>query len=213
MVFYSRLRALQVLFAVLLGSWLPGTQAQLIISEIYYDAEGTDNGHVFVELMGLACTDLTGYSLLGINGLDGSTYKTVPLFGSIPEDSIFVIGDDDGTGNTAVLNVDLITDVDFQNGPDSIQLWDGASLLDAVGYGDFSSAVFAGEGVPAMDASAGTSLARRVPFGDTDNNAADFIVLDMPTPGTLASFEVPLPGTLGLFAAGLLMGGRRLVFG
>ena len=70
MVFYYRLRALQVLLAVLLGSWLPGTQAQLIISEIYYDAEGTDNGHVFVELMGLACTDLTGYSLLGINGLD-----------------------------------------------------------------------------------------------------------------------------------------------
>ena len=199
------------LLCALLGFWIWPAQAQVLISEIFYDAVGPDNGLTFVELLGTPCTLLDGLSLLGINGADGSTYKTVPLFGTIPGDEIFVVGDDDGSGRTLVPNADLIADVDFQNGPDSIVLWDGNSVLDAVGYGDFTAALFAGEGFPAVDVAAGTSLARWSRFGDSNNNSADFVAVLAPTPGIPPLTEVPVPGTIGFFAAGLLLGCARML--
>ena len=42
----------------------------------------------------------------------------------------------------------------------------------------------AGEGQPAPDAPPGSSLARLLANLDTDDNAADFGVLSLPTPGT-----------------------------
>ena len=57
---------------------------------------------------------------------------------------------------------------DFQNGPDSILLVDGEVVLDAIGYGVFApDEFFAGEGSPAPDAPAGSSLARV--FADLDS--------------------------------------------
>lgn len=206
----NHLRACRALFFTLPGLVFCPAHAQLLISEIYYDAVGTDRGQVFVELIGTPGTLLNGLSLLGINGSRGGTYMKANLSGSIPADQLFVIGDDDGDGTTLVANVDLIAKVDFQNGPDSIVLWDGDAALDAVGYGDFSSAVFAGEGSPAINAPPGFSLARRFPYGDTDNNAVDFVVAE-PTPGTVASAEVPLSGTFGFTVAGLLLAGARLL--
>ncbi len=180
--------------------------ASVIISEIMYDATGADAGKVFVELYGTPGTDLSGYRLLGINGGDGSIYKTIDLSGIVPPDGIFVVADDAGGGTTSVPNADLILSVDFQNGPDSVQLLAGGMLLDAVGYGDFTGAVFAGEGTPAPDVAGGHSLARLIGPQDTDDNAADFIDLDVPTPGSLPGSTVspvPLPGALWLFASGL----------
>ena len=203
------LRSFQALLFTLLGLTLYPVQAQLLISEIYYDAAGPDAGLVFVELIGTPGTTLEGFSLLGINGTGGKVYLTVPLSGSIPSDQIFVIGDDDGSGNTWVPNADLIMDIDFQNGPDSIVLWDGSTTIDAVGYGNFSSAVFAGEGLPAIDPPLGYSLARQFPYSDTNNNAVDFIQLETPTPGEMATMVVPLPGAFGLLVSGLLLGGRQ----
>lgn len=210
MVKQTYLRSFQALLFMLLGLTLYPVQAQLLISEIYYDAVGTDAGFVFVELIGTPGTTLDGFSLLGINGAGGNTYLTVPLSGSIPSDQIFVIGDDDGSGNTLVPNADLIMDVDFQNGPDSIALWDGSATIDAVGYGNFNTAVFAGEGLPAIDPPPGYSLARQFSYGDTNNNAVDFIPLETPTPGEMFSVAVPLPGAFGLLVSGLLLGGRQV---
>lgn len=175
-------------------------QADLIISEIYYDAPSGDTGKVFVELHGPAGFDLTGLELQGINGADGSAYKSVLLSGIIPADGLFVIADDAGGGTTLVANADLIADVDFQNGPDSIRLLDDGAVLDAVGYGDFTAALFAGEGQAAPDAGPGTSLSR-VGLVDTDNNLADFS-LTAPTPGSISA--VPLPAAAWLFGSGLL---------
>jgi hypothetical protein len=64
-------------------------------------------------------------------------------------------------------------------------LYDGDAILDAVGYGDFDPGeVFAGEGLPAPDPPAGSSLARVFADLDSDDNFMDFEVLALPTPGS-----------------------------
>jgi hypothetical protein len=102
--------------------------------------------------------------------------------------------------------------VDFQNGPDSIVLRNATGVLDALGYGDFTAAVFAGEGSAAVDVNAGRSLARLDVLLDSNDNATDFSVLDTPTPGSLPVAAVPVPPALVLFMsgfAGLIGIGRR----
>lgn len=183
---------------------LPTNASALVISEILYDAISGDAGNVFVELFGAPGTDLSGWSLQGVNGADGSVYKTVALSGVIPLDGVFVIADPLNNG-TNVPNADLVSSVDFQNGPDSVQLYNGGLLVDAIGYGSFSGLFFAGEGQPAPDPAAGGSLARINPWVDTDDNFADFAVLTAPTPGTVPVSAVPLPASLYLLGSGLLL--------
>lgn len=175
-----------------------------VISEVLYDVTGTDAGQVFVELYGTPGASLDGWSLEGINGSNGSVYMTVALSGVIPSDGIFVIGDDNGSGATLVTGADLVADVDFQNGPDSIVLRDAAGILDALGYGDFASTVFAGEGNPADDVPVNWSLARANAAIDTGDNAVDFLGLEIPTPGIVPASPVPVPAAVWLFASGLL---------
>jgi hypothetical protein len=182
---------------------LSPVQASIVLSEVLYDSTGSDNGSVFVELFGVPGTVLDDLLLEGINGTDGAVYQSIPLSGMIPPDGVFVIGDDSGDGTTLVANTDLIADVDFQNGPDSIVLRDLAGVLDALGYGDFGGAVFSGEGSAAVDAAAGSSLARFNPLLDTDNNLADFVALTTPTPGSVPVGSVPLPPALVLFLSGI----------
>jgi hypothetical protein len=183
---------------------IAGVQAQTIISEVLYDASSTDNGNVFVELFGTPGTLLDGLLLEGVNGSDGSVYRSVLLAGTIPLDGVFVVGDDSGDGTSLVGSADLIREVDFQNGPDSIVLRDGSLILDALGYGDFSGGVFAGEGSAAMDVAAGNSLARIDAALDSGNNLLDFIALELPTPGSVPVSAVPLPPAVLLFLSGLL---------
>ncbi len=186
--------------------------AGTVISEVLYDAAATDNGNVFVELFGSPGTVLDDMLLEGVNGTNGSVYQAVALSGEIPADGVFVVADDSGDGTSLVGNADLVRDVDFQNGPDSIVLRGASGVLDALGYGDFSTAVFAGEGGAAPDVPAGSSLARFNPLVDTDNNLADFLVLDLPTPGSVPASVVPVPAAFGLFLwgiAGLAVVARR----
>ena len=175
-----------------------------LISEVLYDAVGTDNGGVFLELSGPPGLALTGFRLVGINGANGALGPVALLGGFIPEDGLFVVADSTGDGFTAFPEADWIANVDFQNGPDSIQLLDGERLVDAVGYGAFTEAdFFAGEGTPAPDASPGQSLARVFADVDSNDNALDFEVLATPTPGEANFLAVPEPGSGWLLAAGL----------
>ena len=125
------------------------------------------------------------------------------LSGAFPADGLFVVADDLGDGTTLVPDADLLANFDFQNGPDSIVLRFEGSVVDAVGYGVFApDEVFAGEGQPAPDGPAGTSLARHFADVDSDDNQLDFAVQEVPTPGS-ALLIVPEPATSQLVAAGL----------
>ena len=73
-----------------------------LISEVLYDASGSDNGAVFVEIYGMAGTRLDGFRLEGVNGSNGSVGPVVWLAGSIPSNGFFVVADDRGDGQSDV---------------------------------------------------------------------------------------------------------------
>ena len=189
----------------LVGVLATPAEATVILSEIFYDAEGSDDGHVFVELAGPPGTLLDGWQIEGVNGFNGAVGPVIFLSGSIPTSGLFVLADRTGGGSVFVPNADLVANFDFQNGPDSIVLRDGFGIVDAVGYGSFTSAhFFAGEGSPTPDPPGGSSVARWFADVDTDDNAADFRVLGEPTPGTADFIVVPEPGSGMLLGAALL---------
>jgi hypothetical protein len=179
-----------------------------LISEVFYDATGSDDGLGFVELYGEPGTVLDGLVIEGINGSNGAAGPVIELVGVIPADGLFVLADHTSANTTEVIEADATANFDFQNGPDSIVLRDGDTVLDAVGYGVFGAGeVFAGEGMPAEDPPAGWSLARYFADVDTDDNAMDFVALDVPTPGVAEMSAVPEPGS------GLLAGTGMFVLG
>lgn len=168
------------------------------ISEIFYDAPGSDRGNTFIELIGRPGETLDGLRLVGVNGSNGSDYLVIELSGTMPADGVLLIADGN-EDSSAIHGAWLYTHADLQNGPDSLQLRRGDRVVDAVGYGDFSNAVFAGLGTPAVDVAAGKSLTRIAWTGD---NASDYMEAD-PTPGMAVPAPVPLPGALWLFVTGL----------
>jgi hypothetical protein len=204
------MRAFILLTAAVLGAAAVAEAGTVSISEVLYDASGSDGGKVFVELFGEDGTDLDGFSLAAINGSDGKTYLSLDLSGyRIPPDGFFVIADGVSGGTTSVSNADLIVaNIDLQNGPDSLRLLSAGTVIDALGYGTVgATGTFAGEGDPAPDPSAGSSVARVYADVDTDDNGSDFRALSTPTPGTgkLEAHAVPTPEGLTLGAVGLTL--------
>ena len=61
-----------LLFFVIFGGFAAPASAGVILSEIFYDAEGSDDGHVFVELAGPPGTLLDGWQVEGVNGFNGA---------------------------------------------------------------------------------------------------------------------------------------------
>ncbi len=183
------------------------TQASVVIQEVLYDGPGTDPDDVYTELFGTPGTDLSGWSLVGINGGDGQVYQSIALNGLvIPQDGIFVIAT--ASANSALaLQRDFIANVDWQNGPDALHLLFGGAIMDALQYGD--AGIFnAGEGLFAADVTGNVSLSRNLFGTDTQNNAVDFTA-STPTPGAGPSV-VPIPAAVWLFASGLgLLGVAR----
>jgi hypothetical protein len=176
-----------------------------LISELLYDAVGSDNGLSFVEIYGTPGESLEGVIIEGINGSNGSVVNSIALSGQIQGDGLFVLADIDGDGLTQVANYDGVANFDFQNGPDSVQLVRNGLILDAVGYGEFApDEFFAGEGASAPDVAAGQSLARVFADVDSDDNASDFQALDTPTPGVADVYAVPEPAAALMTATGLV---------
>lgn len=163
-------------FAVFLGTpWHAfANPASPVIQEIYYDAEGADEGKEFIELYGPSGTNLDGFSLIGINGDGGQIYYTVDLSGyTLPQNGLLVIAGSYVSVPSEVIGIPLTTSL--QNGPDAVQLWEGevrsgGTIIDALAYG---GADIYGEGTAALAAPAGKSLSRLAGI-DTDNNFTDF---------------------------------------
>lgn len=185
-----------------------------ILQEVCYDGDGSDADEVFTEIWGTPGLELDGYSLKGVNGGDGTVYRTISLDDLvIPADGILVLATSGATG--AVLAArDATANVDWQNGPDAVQLWgSGNTLLDALQYGDAGD-YNAGEGDYATDVAGGWSLSRDGLGSDTDDNATDFSGLSTPTPGvgpstTTGSSPVPEPASVALVGAAILALVRR----
>ena len=167
----------------------------LVINEVLYDAAGSDSdGELFVELAGEAGGDITGYTIALVNGEDGAVKETisVPDEAVVGEGGLYLIADamTGSPGVSRVVGADFVDNFDPQNGPDCIQLIDHeGGLVDALGYGEplvgtAENGLACYEGVPALDAASGESLARTEGV-DTGDNGADFTPCAVPTPGNL----------------------------
>ncbi len=87
-----------------------------VISEVFYDATGVDDGLSFVELYGAPGAGLDGLVIEAVNGADGAVTHTLTLTGSFGADGLFVVADRTSAGATQVADADLLLDFDFQNG-------------------------------------------------------------------------------------------------
>lgn len=170
----------------------PAAASPIVIQEVLYDPAGPDAPGAFTELFGPPGMNLDGWTLVGVNGSSGTPYRSIDLSASIiPLDGIFVIAAASAGAALAAVR-DLIGNVDWQNGPDAVQLWDPlGAIVDALQYGDAGGGN-AGEGRPAPDPASGLSLSRNRLGADTGDNATDFLVGE-PTPGWMRSAEASIP--------------------
>jgi len=91
------------------------------VNEFHYDNTPNPDVNEFIEIVGLAGTNLAGYSIYMYNGSDGTTYSSFPLSGVIPNQCT-VGGNNIGT---LVFDVAALTMLSFQNGaPDGFALVD-----------------------------------------------------------------------------------------
>ena len=63
--------------------------ASPLISEVFYDAVGSDDGQSFVELYGEPGTSLDGFTLEGVNGFNGAVGPVIVLGGVIPPSGLY----------------------------------------------------------------------------------------------------------------------------
>ncbi len=117
----------------------PGV-ANVWINEFHYDNDGSDRNE-FVEVAGPAGTDLTGWTVVGYNGADGSVYATKSLSGAIANQQ--------GGFGTVSVNFSGLQN----GGPDGIALVDGAGqLVQFLSYeGSFTATSGPAAGVVATD--------------------------------------------------------------
>jgi len=179
----------------IVGGGVGGGTDVVILSEVFYDASGSDSGLEWVELYnpGTTTVDLSGYSL-GNGGLDYTTSQ-VQLSGTLAPGATFVVGGPTSSSTNAYPLFDQAIDFnpDFQNSGnagDGVALFDLPAAqvtastvpVDAVVYGpnnnngliDETGAISAPE---VGDASSGSSIERV-------DLAGSWQIQSAPTPGT-----------------------------
>ena len=105
-----------------------GMSSSVWINEFHYDNSGTDAGE-FIEVAGVAGTDLSTYQLLLYNGSNGLVYNTMQLSGVIDNESC----------NRGALSFTYPVN-GIQNGPDAIALVQGVTVIEFLSYeGSFTA--------------------------------------------------------------------------
>ncbi len=152
--------------------------AAIVLSEVFYDASGSDNGLEWVEIKNAdsASVDLSGYCVG--NGGTSYTYSLVQLSGTVAAGGVFVVGGTTSSAANANPTFDQALDFspDFQNSGstgDGVALFDmpcssvGSSTvpIDAVVYGSNNNTGLIDETGAAnapevADAPAGSSIER-----------------------------------------------------
>jgi hypothetical protein len=130
-----------------------GGVGQVILSEVFYDASGSDSGYEWVELFnaGTAAVDLAGYSL-GCGGTS-YTYSQLQLSGVIAPGQTFVVGGPTASSLNGNPSFDQTVDFspDIQNSGSTA---DGVALFD----------------LPASQVAANTVPIDAVIYGGSNNN-------------------------------------------
>lgn len=146
------------------------------INEFHYDNDGSDTGE-FIEVAGTAGADLTGWTLVGYNGRNGSVYGAVSLAG--------IIGNQQANLGTLAVNFDGL-----QNGsPDGIALVDDQGLV--VQFISYEGTFTASEGPAAgsqsenigVSESSGTTPGYSLQLSGSGTQYSDFIWQN-PAPNT-----------------------------
>ena len=150
------------------------------INEFHYDNTGTDVGE-FIEVAGLAGTDLSGWALVLYNGADGFAYSTLELGGIIPDQS----------GGVGTLSFAYPENGIQNGGPDGIALVDPfGTTVEFISYeGSFDATDFFGSGtitsvdvgVAELGADAVGGSIARVGSGDTNSWQPDAPLLQVMT--------------------------------
>ena len=202
---------------IILYSWLlfAGTALSqgVFFNEIRANDAGTDDAE-FIELIGPAGTDISGWILTHFNG----TGTTMVFTFTFPENTIFpddgVIGSDNKpigfivlkNGNHIVANADFDWGISgLQNGPDGLLLTDSLGVriqaLTWNGTGDLSGGIPPWRNI-GSDANDDRSLS--APDDVTESSALPWALID-PTPGALNgnqnSGDISLPVQLTSFTA------------
>jgi hypothetical protein len=158
MYFLQYMKIIHITIIVLL--LIPLAHSELAISQIFYDAEGSDTGKEFIELYTNASVNLQEYQIYTSSGTEWSLLwdGTSCILCSIEGHISF--------GNTsATYEVDLT----LQNTKGAVQIRNHDQIVDTVGYGNIPSNY--SQGTPAKDIDADKSLVR---IHTTNNNSFDF---------------------------------------
>ncbi|MFN8319125.1 MAG: hypothetical protein U0V54_06830 [Saprospiraceae bacterium] len=108
-------------------------RAQVFLNEFHYDNTGAD-ANEYIEVAGLAGTDLSAYSIYMYNGGDGTFYFSFPLTGTLTNQCV-VGGNNVGTAFFDIFGLSMGLQ-SFQNGaPDGFALvGPGSTLLEFYSY-------------------------------------------------------------------------------
>jgi len=178
----------------LLAGITPAAAAPLVINEVDYDQPSTDTAE-FIEIYnpGPATLDLSGYSLVLVNGNGGTIYSTIPFPSvSLAAGDYYVVCGNAGTTLNCDLDVSPDSDL-IQNGaPDAVALLDPSQILiDALSYEGSVPGYTEGPGAIADDSSQADMGLSRCPNGaDSDDNSLDFS-LQAITPGAGNDCGIP----------------------
>ena len=173
----------------------------VFINEIHYDNVGGDTGEV-IEVAGAAGQDLSDWSIILYNGSDGSSYNTIALGGTIPNQ-------ENGFG-TLFFEVTGI-----QNGPDAMALVDSEDqVIQFLSYeGSFAAKDGTTLGLMSTDIGvaedSGTSVGCSLQLFGSGREYEDFSWTAQPISNTCGQVNtgqtfVPIPGTAWLLGPGVL---------